>query len=341
MPATVLVGGQFGSEGKGKVAAFIAPEFAVAVRTGGANAGHTVVIRNRKFVFRHLPCAVVHRECLVAIGAGAIIDVQVLLKEIQEWALRPGRLMIDPQAVIVQSRHAMAELQIVERISSTGKGVGAALAEKVMRDAAVVLARDVDALKLWVQPVAPVLHDALRARRAVLLEGTQGTGLSLHHGAYPYVTSRDITAGTLCGEAGIGPTAVAEVILVVRTYPIRVGGPSGPLHDEIDWKTVTRESSSPEPIVEHTTVTGRPRRVGRFDMRAVQAAAQLNGATQIALTFVDYIEAGNRNIVEYERLSKSAREFVDAVEARTQLPVTLLSTGPDTSAMIDRRLKRT
>jgi adenylosuccinate synthase len=189
--------------------------------------------------------------------------------------------------------------------------------------------------------VAPVLHDSLRLRRAVLLEGTQGTGLSLHHGAYPYVTSRDVTAGTLCGEAGVGPTAVSEVILVIRTYPIRVGGPSGPLRDEIDWETVTRESGSRERIIEYTTVTHRPRRVGRFEMRAVEAAAQLNGATQIALTFVDYIDARNRDIVEYELLSKTAREFIDAVEAHTQLPVTLLSTGPDTSAMIDRRLKRT
>jgi adenylosuccinate synthase len=273
------------------------------------------------------------------LGAGAVIDMPILLHEISDWDLQPDRLMIDPQAAIVQSRHLTAELRIVERISSTGKGVGAAVAEKVMRDSAVVLARDVDALRPYVRAVAPVLHDALRQRRMVLLEGTQGTGLSLHHGAYPYVTSRDVTAGSLCGEAGIGPTAVSEVILVVRTYPIRVGGPSGPLREEIDWATVTRESGSPKPIAEYTTVTGRLRRVGRFDMRAVEAAAQLNGATQIALTFVDYLDARNRNVLQYEHLSRNTHELVDALEASTQVPVTLLSTGSETSAMIVRRWK--
>jgi adenylosuccinate synthase len=162
-------------------------------------------------------------------------------------------------------------------------------------------------------------------------------GLSLHHGIYPYVTGRCTTAAALCSEAGVGPTVVDRVYLVIRTYPIRVGGTSGPMKDEIDWETVTRESGYPTALLEKTTVTKKIRRVGRFDMDAVVRACELNGTTHLCLTFADYLDANDRDVRSFDALSRKTREFVDKLEDATDRPVCLISTGPETRSTIDRR----
>lgn len=165
MPATIVAGGQFGSEGKGKVAAWLAPQFQHAVRTGGPNAGHTVVAAGRSIVLRHLPCAVVNPDAALYLGAGSIIDIDVLLREISENQVPRSRLRVDPTAVIITSSHLDGEIELVQRIGSTGKGVGAAVAGKVLRGPDVVLARDVPALAEFTGEVADALHDALRRGR--------------------------------------------------------------------------------------------------------------------------------------------------------------------------------
>lgn len=334
MSVTVLVGGQYGSEGKGKVAAYLAPEFQHAVRTGGPNAGHTVVQRGRNFVLRHLPCAVVNDQTQLYLGAGSIIDVDLLLSEIHDHVIALGRLWIDPTAVLISDEDRASEASLVASIGSTGKGVGAAVAAKVLRGKDVRLARDAAALAPFVSVVADRLNEALSAGDRILLEGTQGTGLSLHHGTYPFVTSRDITAGSLCGEAGIGPTRVAEVILVVRTYPIRVAGPSGPLRQETTWRDVTIASGYSQLLIERTTVTNKVRRVGEFDLAAVVRAVNLNGATSIALTFADYLDSSIRGT--RHALPPKIETFVKVIEKATNIPVKLVSTGPDTDDMIVR-----
>lgn len=133
---------------------------------------------------------------------------------------------------------------------------------------------------------------------------------------------------------------VEDVVLVVRTYPIRVGGNSGPLLDEIDWDFVTRASGSATPIIEYTTVTKRVRRVGRFDLNQVVRAAFINSATQIALTFADYIDCSNSRMTRRDHLTPSALEFIAHLEAQTDVPVTLVSTGPDRMDVVDLRLSR-
>lgn len=337
MPATIVVGGQFGSEGKGKIAAWLAPDFHHAVRTGGPNAGHTVVERGRSTVLRHLPCALINPHAALYLGAGSILDPDILLREIAENEISPARLRIDPTAVVITRSHLDDEAELVNRIGSTGKGVGAAVASKVLRAPGVVLARDVPELSPYIGEVAESLHRALHDGENILLEGTQGAGLSLHHGPYPFVTSRETSAGSLCGEAGIGPRDVERVVLVVRTYPIRVAGTSGPLPNEISWDDVTAKSGYATPIREYTTVTGRLRRVGEFDLLAVARAARLNGATEIALTFVDYLDCSIRDATARQALTPPVRRFIDELEAATHTPVTIVSTGPETAATVIRQ----
>jgi adenylosuccinate synthase len=335
MPVTAIIGGQFGSEGKGKISAYLARNAEHAVRTGGPNAGHTVVEGGQTVVLRHLPAAAVRREIKLYLGAGAVIDPEILLTEIRENDITPDRLVIDRQAVVITEGHTSAEAELVQRIGSTGKGVGAAVASKIWRDAKVVLAGEVEPLQDFCGDVAAMLHKAIANNERVLLEGTQGTGLSLHHGIYPYVTSRDVTAGSLCGEAGIGPTSVDRVVLVVRTYPIRVAGESGPMGEEISWDEVTAQSGYATPIREYTTVTKKLRRVAKFDVESVARATRLNGATEIAITFLDYLDASINGCRDYSVLSKNVSMFVEQMEEAAGVPVTLLGTGPETDNLID------
>jgi adenylosuccinate synthase len=340
MGATIVVGGQFGSEGKGKIVGYLAPEFEACVRTGGPNAGHTVEFKGKFYKLRCIPCAFVNDKCLLGIGAGAVLNVNVLKGEIEACKIRRGRLFIDPQAGIIEQRHKDAEITLKKRIGSTGEGVGAAIADKVLRSVDFRLARDISELQQYLGNIAEIVNNIIDSGGKVLIEGTQGSGLSLHHGIYPYVTSRDTTAGALCSEVGISPRVVEDIILVIRTYPIRVGGPSGPLNNEITWDIITEESGSPEPIIEKTTVTGRIRRVARFDIKQVKRAVMINRPTQIALNFIDYIDYRDRGKTSYDLLTDKSKHFIELLEQELEVPITLIGTGPYNVDIIDLRKKK-
>jgi adenylosuccinate synthase len=136
------------------------------------------------------------------------------------------------------------------------------------------------------------LRSRLREGERIIIEGTQGFGLSLlHSGHYPHVTSRDTTAAAFVAEAGLSPLDVDEIALVIRAFPIRVAGYSGELPREIDWETVTRESRSLTPLTERTSVTRSVRRVARFDPGIVRRAIEINAPSLICLNHVDYLDA--------------------------------------------------
>jgi adenylosuccinate synthase len=337
MSVTAVIGGQYGSEGKGKIVAYLANEFQMAIRTGGPNAGHTIEHQGVFYKLQAIPCTVINPSCQLAIGAGGVIDIEILEREITEHGVDVSRLIIDSQAAIIGPEHVAAELALKASIGSTGKGGGAAAAAKTQRAIGLKLARDISVLRCYLGDVAGTAHEVIAGGGRVLLEGTQGFGLSLHHGSYPYVTSRDITIGTLCGDAGISPRLLDEIIMVVRTYPIRVAGNSGPLYEEISWDLVTSESRSPSPISERTTVTKNIRRVGRFDIELVKRAVMINRPTQIAITFIDYIDHANAGVRCYSELTQSAKQFIERIERETQVPVTLISTGAHTAQIIDLR----
>jgi adenylosuccinate synthase len=296
MPVTVVVGGQYGSEGKGKVAQILASEMSAtaAVRVGGPNSGHTAITTNgAPLVFQHLPTAALCPSVLCIIAPGSYLDPQRLLSEIHMARLPPERVLIDPSAVVIEPVHRDQESAsgLRERIGSTLSGTGAAVQRRIERLDTLRFAVDVGALRSYVRNTVPVLRELLDRGARIILEGTQGFGLSLLHSpTYPYVTSRDTTAASFVAEAGLSPLDVDDVVLVLRAFPIRVAGASGPLLNEVDWPTVTRESGSPTEIVEYTSVTRAVRRVARFSPDIVRAAIAVNNPTRIALNHLDYID---------------------------------------------------
>ena len=343
----VLVGAQYGSEGKGNICAHIAKDYDVLVRVGGPNAGHKVAYP--KYDYIQLPSGTLSNpEAKILIGAGATLSIKQVLKEIEDLELSEDRLSIDPQAIIIEDKDIRQEEGTLEVIGSTKKGVGVATARKILgRDnkeyfgSKVRLARDVVEFRKFIRDTKVELEKAYASNKMILLEGTQGTDLSLHHGEYPCVTSRETTASGCLADAGIAPTRVRKVIMVMRTYPIRVGGNSGPMMREIKLEDIAERSGiSIEDLraVEVGTVSGKPRRIGEFDWEQVRRAASINGVTDIALTFADYLGIENRKAQVFDQLNATTRSFVEQVERVTNARVTLISKdfGKD-AIIIDRR----
>jgi adenylosuccinate synthase len=185
-------------------------------------------------------------------------------------------------------------------------------------------------LSKYVQPVVPFMRDRLTIGERIIIEGTQGFGLSLLHSTdYPYVTSRDTTAAAFVAEAGLSPLDVDDVVLVLRAFPIRVAGNSGSLPYEIDWNTLSEEARSILPIVEHTSVTQVVRRVARFHPDVVRQAITANNPTRIVLNHIDYIDSACKNL---DSLTKETCNFIKNIEILIDAPITYLGFGPSSLA---------
>ena len=345
MPADCLVGLQWGSEGKGKVIAYLADEYNAMVREGGDNAGHTFYYENKKYANRTIPCGVINPDCNLYIGAAALLNFEVLAKEIQMHKLYPNRLMIDRHAMVVLDKHIQEELDenLNKNIGSTGKGIGAATKDKVMRKGKLFdfYAEKDPELYFYCGDVAYALHQEIKRKHTILLEGTQGFGLSLNHGNYPYCTSRDVTSGALLSDAGIPPKYYGKTIGVMRTYPIRVAGNSGPTGSkEISFEEIKKRSGSPHEIIEYTTVTNKVRRVFEQNYSELERAVMINGVDEIALMFIDYINYCDYGKTDFNELSSESKQYVEKIEKITKIPVTIIGTGPFENQIIDRRKEK-
>lgn len=343
----VLVGGQWGSEGKGNVAAYISGEYKYLVRVGGPNAGHKVY-GDPGYTFHHLPSGTKNApEATILLGPGMVINKDRLLKEISENQLSHERLVIDPQAIIIEQKDIRQEERTQGAISSTAQGVGAATSRRILDrgkkadgKGGVRLAKEESLLKPYVAPISDVLEKAFAKGERVLLEGTQGTALSLYHGHYPYVTSRDTTVAGCLAEAGISPKRVRKVIMVCRTYPIRVGGTSGPMGTELDMDEIaTRSGLDLDSLkkTERTSTTNRPRRIAEFSWDLFKKSCVLNAPTDIALTFADYIDANNQQARRFEQLTEETINLIEELERVARAPVSLISTRFHWRSIIDRR----
>ena len=332
MPCKVIVGAFWGDEGKGKIISYLAlnDKLDFCVRTGSVNAAHTVWIDGNRYALHMVPASFIHKNCRLLIAAGANIHVAQLFKEIELTKVDNQRIGIDKMASIIEEKHSNQDKQSAfnKGIGTTGWGVGPAIEERARRTAK--LAKDIPELKPYLTNVATEINDGIDTGKKVLLEGTQGFMLSLFHGTYPYVTSRDTGAAAICSEAGVGPTRVDDVLIVYKAFITRVG--AGPLPGEI-----TMEEAKRKGWFEKAAGTGRNRRSAPFDYDIARRNAKINGATQAALTKIDCVFPECRSIRKFEDLPENAKKFIREVEKRTGIPVVLVGTGPDALDIIDRR----
>jgi adenylosuccinate synthase len=332
MPCTVTVGGFFGDEGKGKVIAYLAKNdnVSIAVRGGvGPNAGHTFVYGGKTHKVRMLPSAVLNLPTKLLIGAGVLIDTEILLNEVKTFAAY-NRTLVDRQCGIIEKAHIEKDqgTYLKNRIGTTGSGTGPANADRALRT--LRLAKDVHDLSQYIEDVSNSINHALDKNESILVEGTQGTFLSLFHGIYPYVTSRDVCASSICSDVGIGPKRVEEVLVIFKAYVTRVG--EGPLDNEVNKEEVGRLGWA-----EFGSVTGRQRRASPFDMQLAKKAISLNSATQLAVTKLDVLFPESAGVRKFEKLPTESKKFIENIEAETGLKVSLVGTGADVDDIIDRR----
>jgi len=239
--------------------------------------------------------------------------------------------------MIIEDHDKIEEKQLRERIASTASGAGEATARRVLRGDGVRLASQVPDLEPYVRASSEIFERAYAQRWRIMLEGTQGSALSLYHGFYPHVTSRDSNVAGCLAEAGIAPARVRRVVMV--------GGPSGPMTRDISWEEVERRAELPagtlsSPDKELTSKTKTKRRVGEFEWDSVRRAALLNAPTDIALTFADYIHESNARAWRFEQLTRDTLQMIDELERVTEARVSLISTGFMQYAsrrLIDRR----
>jgi adenylosuccinate synthase len=355
MPVQIIVGAQWGDEGKGKVVDMLSEGADIVARyQGGANAGHTVCIGDKQYILHLIPSGMFHENITCVIGNGVVIDPVALMSEIAQ--LREagvsitGRLLVSHNAHLIMPYHKLLDSireQTSDKIGTTGRGIGPAYIDKAMRTGIRIvdlLDRDELARKLtaniheknqiltkiygeskldveaiiaeyqdfdkqideYITDTSSYLNGALLHGKRIIAEGAQGALLDVDHGTYPYVTSSNPTSGGACTGLGIPPTAINDIVGVVKAYSTRVG--NGPFPTELTDATGERLRALGH---EFGATTGRPRRCGWFDAVALKYSAIVNGITRIAVTKLDVLDDFDeiKVCVAYEASGKRLRTF--------------------------------
>jgi adenylosuccinate synthase len=358
---TIVVGGHFGDEGKGKIISYLAlkdrPD--ITARSGvGPNAGHTVYNHGKEYGLRMIPCGFVNEDSRLLIGAGVLVDPERFLKEVEITGTR-GRIALDKRCAIIEERHRREDVGdefLNKSVGTTGSGCGPANAERAHRT--IKMAGDIPELEGYLTDVPLEINSAIDDGKEILVEASQGFWLSLFYGTYPYVTSKDTSAGMAAVDVGIGPTRVDEVIVIYKSYTTRVG--EGPLNTLITrdnigeypmWQEILREAERKvvngndvndilaKYLGEKGTVTQRQRRIGGFDFELARYSAMVNGATQIGVTCLDKLFPECYQIEDYKDLSDRAKTYLKRIEKEIGVKITLISTGPEPRDLVDLRQK--
>jgi len=315
----VLVGLQWGDEGKAKIIDYLSVDYDIIIRfSGGANAGHTVVVDNKKFKFHLIPSGIIYNHTKVVLGTDMVIDTKELYEELDmlsnmgiEWE---NRIFISDRAHFVMPVY---KKQDIERdlkrdipIGTTGRGIGIAYEKKIARegyrfcDNLVVLPKGLKAINL------PYFMEENKDKN-ILFEGAQGALLDINCGTYPFVSSGSaISAGASAG-GGIGVTKIDSTIGVFKAYISKVGNGIFPTRMEKEDEKFIREKAD-----EYGVTTGRPRDIGYLDLVALKYACLINSVNKLAITHLDIFSNMNdiKVVDRYMINGKITEEFPSSLK---------------------------
>lgn len=298
--AYVLVDGQYGSTGKGLLASAMTDaamdrNVRHVTTNAGPNSGHTAYFKGEKVMTQQIPIMSkmmaakgYHHVCYL--NAGAVIDPAILRREADLPYSVVASLRISDYAAIIEEADK-APVASLAKIASTGKGVGQAMARKVLREGNIAKSsgefmKEIHRTNCFLVPNEP--YDS--AVDKIFVETAQGFSLGINSGFYPHTTSRECTVAQALADARIPPTDFAGSVLCLRTYPIRVGntpeGFSGPVYgdqQETSWEVLGLPP-------EHTTITNRVRRVFTWSRQQFVAAVKANRPNILFLNFCNYLK---------------------------------------------------
>ena len=303
MSSVVVVGTQWGDEGKGKITDFLSENAEVIARyQGGDNAGHTIKFDGVTYKLHLIPSGIFYKEKISVIGNGVVVNPKSLVKELaylKENNVATDNLRISDRAHVILPYHIKLD-QLQEdakgenKIGTTIKGIGPAYMDKAARVGiriADLLDKEIFAERLqinleekYVTDTSVILNDALDVGKRVLFEGAQGVMLDIDQGTYPFVTSSNPVAGGVTIGSGVGPSKINKVVGVCKAYTSRVG--DGPFPTELfdeTGETIRRVGK------EYGTTTGRPRRVGWFDSVVMRHSKRVSGITNLSLNSIDVL----------------------------------------------------
>jgi len=409
MKVDVLLGLQWGDEGKGKIVDVLSPEYDIVARfQGGPNAGHTLIFNDEKYVLHLIPSGIFRKDTLNIIGDGVVLDPVIFFDEVENIKKSGinirNNLFIGERTNLILPTHrildAANEVELGKsKIGSTGKGIGPAYTDKTARFSLHVndihsadfkqkyenlKQRHLKRLKTydfkfdikeyedkWFVAIEKLkkfklinssifFNKSINEGKKILAEGAQGTLLDINAGTYPFVTSSQVTAAGVCSGLGIAPNKIGEVFGIFKAYTTRVG--SGPFPTELfdeDGKKLQELGH------EFGATTGRERRCGWLDLVALKYAVQINGVSQLIMTKADVLE-GFKNFKVSEKYNvgdneinyfpenikpvlrefkswnynlkncntkddfpKELKDYISYIEKETNVPITIVSTGPD------------
>ena len=282
------------------------------------------------YKLRLIPSGFINPKIRLLIGAGVLVNPQVFLSELETTKTK-DRVGVDFQSGIIEPSHIeidSTDAHLKNKIGSTGSGCGPANMDRALRK--LKLAREIPELEPYLTDVSIEIDDALKAGKNIIAEGSQAILLSLFHGSYPYVTSKDVSAAAICSDLGVGPTKVTDVIVVLKSFVTRVG--TGELPGEL-----SKEETEKRGWTEYGSVTGRLRRAAPFNYDLARKAVRLNGATQIALTKLDILYPDTAKANDIRQIRGEAKEFISRIEEETNVKVSMIGTGPCAKDIIDLR----
>lgn len=356
MATAMVIGAQWGDEGKGKIVDYLAAKADVVVRSqGGNNAGHTVVTGGKAYPLRLMPSGIMYPGTICIVGTGVVVDPKSFLEEMEKLeaqGINAKHLQISTRAQVVFPYHIrLDEAEEMRKgsrkLGTTKNGIGPCYADKINRIGirmCDLMDKEVFAEKLkynveqknmlleklydmegfdyeqmlidyleYAERLRPYVKDTnytvqtlVREGKNVLFEGAQASMLDCDNGTYPFVTSSHPTAGGACIGAGIGPHMMQNIFGVVKAYSTRVGEGPFPTEQVNEIGDRIRDIAH-----EFGTVTGRPRRVGWLDARAVRYAAALNSFDYLAITRLDILDELEeiKVCVGYEYERKPVKEY--------------------------------
>jgi len=402
---TLILGLQWGDEGKGKIVDALAETAGAVCRfQGGHNAGHTLKVDGVQKVLHLVPSGILHPNVHCVLGNGIVLSLSALAKEIK--ALQESNINFKDRFYVSEDCSLILPTHIAidkvrdqsEGIGTTGRGIGPAYEDKIARralrfgdlknleelkvkltnlvnyhnqilehlynakpveyeDVLEELTGNIDLYNQYHCKTQDLLKVWVKEGKNILFEGAQGSMLDIDHGTYPYVTSSSTTAGGLSSGLGVGPRYLDTILGITKAYTTRVG--EGPFATELFDSNAEQLAKVGH---EFGATTGRPRRCGWLDLKALETVVFINSVTNLCLTKLDVLDGFDEIKVcvdydeneqpiyktfsgwkqdtskakSFEDLPEAAQDYILFIEQALDCPIDIVSVGPSREQTIYR-----